>query len=1021
MFESILKYRFVVLFLLLLVVSVGVYSYRTLPIDTFPDPTPVQVNLYTQAPGLSAEEVESIITRRIESFMSGIKDVELVRSVSLPGLSYISVFFKDGTDVYFARRLVMERLLDVKGALPAEYNPVMGPNSSGLGNVLIYALKSRTKTLTQLKTIQEWKVKPLVKAVEGVEEISQWGPDRAFIVRVNPDRMMLYKVDYREIVEAVRNFGGVAGGGYSKTQDGDLVIRGIGYYTDESSIDNTPVKVIDGSFIKISDLSKVEDGEMPNRRGAFTLNGEEVQGNIVLKRVNTNTAEVVSALKEELENIRKILPEDVELQILYDQSYLTKKAVRTVEKALLEGIVLVAIAMIVYLGSIRTAVVVVLSVPITLLMSFIFMKQYGLSGNLMSLSGLAIGIGLFADATVVVIENIHRHLSHGGWSDRMTVIRDSVREVLRPVFFAILIITVVFLPIFSFESVEGKYFKPLALTIISALISSLVVAFVFMPILSFFFLKGEKDEESMTMRFILKYYQRILSFFLNRGRVVVFGVVSLFLFSLFLLSRIGTEFAPTLDEGAVLVKSFLDPNVSLNQAKSVASIVEERAKSFPQVENAFSNIGRAEKGEPEDVYYIETFIILKPYQEWRNLKSREQFESALREKLRDIPGVHFSFTQPIQMRIDELLSGVKSTVAVKVFGDDLYRINEIAYKIEELIKETPGAVDVETEAQSGKLQLRIIPKREILSRYDLTVEDILSVVREYFASDEINYIKQGVITFPVVVRLREDILDDVEKISQLTFKTKEGYILRLSEVADVSVSEGFAKIRHENGQRFALVQSNLEGRDLGGFVAEIKQKIDKNIKLPEGYYIKFGGQFENQERAMKRLSIIVPVVILLIFILLFVNYGSLKDALIVMLNVPFATIGGIVALYISGFNLSVPSAIGFIAVFGIATLNGVVLVSYIKQLLSEGFNLEEAIQRATALRLRPILITATASSLGLLPILLTSDIGSEVQKPIAVVVIGGIFTSTILTLLILPVIYRIVSYNFIKNSYRREL
>lgn len=1007
--DLILRYRFVVLFLLVLTIGFGVFSYKTLPIDTFPDPTPVQVNIYTQAPGLSAEEVESLITRRVETFMAGLKDIDIVRSVSLPGLSYISVFFKDGTDIYFARRLVMERLVDVKAELPEGYNPVMGPNSSGLGNVLIYAITSDKHTLTDIRTLQEWKVRPLIKAVEGVEEISQWGPERAFIVRVDPNKLMFYNIDFKDVAEALKNHGGVAGGGYSKTPEGDLVIRATGYYTDVFSILNTPVKVIEGNTIKIADIGHVEDGEIPNRRGAFTLNGREVQGNIVLKRVGVNTQEMVGRLKEEIANIKNIIPKDVNIKVLYDQSYLTEKAVGTIQKALVEGIVLVTIAMIVYLGSIRTAVVVVLSIPITLLMAFIFMKQYGLSGNLMSLSGLAIGIGLFADATVVVIENIYRHMAHGEEKSRLEIIQTSVKEVFRPVLFAVLIITVVFLPIFSFESVEGKYFKPLALTIISALVSSLIAAFVFMPVLSYLLIGKVKDEESTLIKIVYAGYKRVLDKAIKYGKAVIISVVAMFVFSLYILSKIGTEFSPTLDEGAVLVKSFLESNVNLNQSKSVAFLVEEMAKSFPEVENAFSNIGRAEKGEPEDVYYIETFITLKPYKEWKSFRSRQDFENALREKLKDIPGVHFSFTQPIQMRIDELLSGVKSTVAVKIFGDDLNKINDIAYKIEDIIKNTKGSVDVETEAQSGKLQLRIVPKREVLQRFDLTVEDILTVVRDYFASDEVSYLKSGLITFPIVVRFPDGFLDDVDSVKSLTFKTKNGYLLSLSQVADVYVAEGFAKIRHENGQRYALVQSNLEGRDLGGFIQEIRQRIDREIKLPEGYYIKFGGQFENQERAMKKLTIIVPIAVLLIFLLLFLNYGSIKDSLIVILNVPFATIGGIIALYISGFNLSVPSAIGFIAVFGIATLNGVVLVSYIRQLISEGLDVDSSIYQATKLRIRPILITATASSFGLLPILFTSDIGSEIQKPIAVVVVGGIFTSTLLTLVVLPVVYKLFS------------
>ena len=1007
MIENILKFRIFVLFLLVLTVSFGYYSYKTLSIDTFPDPTPIQVNIYTDAPGLSAEEVESLITKKIETVMSGIKDVTTVRSVSLPGLSYISVFFKDGTDVYFARRLVMEKLSDAKAQIPSQYNPIMGPNSSGLGNVLIYALTSKSKSLVDLKTIEEWKIKPLIKAVDGVEEISQWGPDKAFLVKIHPDKLLSYGLTLEDISNAVEKNGGVAGGGFSKTNEGDLIVRATNYLTSIEDIKNIPIMSENGYFLRLSDVADVEVGEVPNRRGAFTLNGQEVQGNIVLKRVNTNTKDLVDRLYQQFEEIKKILPKDVELKILYDQSYLTKKAVSTVEKALMEGIILVAIAMVFYLGNLRSALLVVLSIPITLLMAFIFMKEVGLSGNLMSLSGLAIGIGLFADATVVVVENTFRHMFHNPQNlSKIQIIQIAVKEVFKPVVFAILIITAVFLPIFSFESVEGKYYKPLALTIIFALVSSLVVAFVFMPVLSYYFLKTPKSEETKVMELINNLYHKILNKALKHGKIVLTGVVIVFVFSIWIFTKIGTEFAPTLNEGSVLVKSFLNPNVSLEEAKRVAFLVEETAKQFPEVENAFSNIGRAEKGEPEDVNYIETFIILKPYNQWKNFKRREDFENILREKLKDIPGVGFSFTQPIQMRIDELLSGVKSTVAIKVFGDDLDKVNQIGQKIEEIVRNTKGAVDVETEAQSGKLQLKITPKRDVLAKYGITAEDILLVFGKYFTGYEANYLKEGLITFPIVLRLPNDYINSLEKLASIPITTKNGYLLSLSDVANIEISEGFFKIRHENGIRYALVQSNLEGRDLGGFIKELKEKIDKQIKLPEGYFIQFSGQFENQERAMKKLSVIVPMVILLIFMLLYVNYNSFKDALIVILNVPFATIGGILSLYLSGYNLSVPAAIGFIAVFGIATLNGVVLISYIRQLIFEGKTVDEAINVATRLRLRPILITATASSLGLIPILLSGDIGSETQKPIAIVVIGGIFTSTMLTLLILPIVYR---------------
>ncbi|WP_029520872.1 CusA/CzcA family heavy metal efflux RND transporter [Persephonella sp. IF05-L8] len=1012
MISTILHYRILVIFAIVGLLGYGYYAFKTIPVDTFPDPTPLQVNIYTEAPGYSAEEVEALITKKIETVMSGIKDVEKVRSESIPGLSYVSIFFKDGTDIYFDRRLVMEKLPEAQSQLPEGIVPIMGPNTSGLGNVLLYAIVDETGkySLTDLKAIQEWTVRPIIKSIQGVEDIVQWGPEKAFLIKPLMDKLLKYSITLGDLFEAVEKNGGLAGGGYTKTPEGDLVIRSVSSITSIEQIKNIPVKVIDGQVIKIKDVARVEEGEVPQRRGAFTLNGKEIQGNIILKRIGTNTQELVEKIKKEIDRINKeVLPQGVKIKLLYDQSYLTSKALSTIEKALLEGIILVSIAMIFYLGNIRAAFLVILSIPFTLLISFILMKHFGITANLMSLGGLAIGLGLFADATVVVIENIFRHLSHCSSKDKLSkleIIKLSVQEITKPVVFAILIIMVVFLPIFSFESVEGKYFKPLAITIIFALASSLFVALVAMPVLAYFGLKPGK-ETTFIMEIIQKAYTKLLNTAMKIGWALVITTVILFAGSLYLLTKIGTEFTPELDEGAVLIEVYLDPNISLEEAEKIAQFIEKEAKQFPEVTNAFSTIGRAEKGEVQDVNYIETWILLKPYKEWQQFKNRKEFEEALREKLKDLPVAGLIFTQPIAMRVEELLSGVKATVAVKIFGDDLNKINELAYQIEEIAKNTKGSKDVETEAQTGKLQLQIIPKYHVLYKYGFSIEDILSLVGNYMAGVKVNELRKGLISFPIFVKLPDNALNDIEKIKNIPFyKDDNGVLLRLGDVADVKIVPGFFKIRHENGLRYALVQLNIEGRDLGGFIKELRENIHKQVKFPEGYFVRFAGQFENQERAMKRLSIVVPIAILLIFLLLFINYNSIKDSLIIMLNVPFATIGGIVALYISGFNLSVPAAIGFIAVFGIATLNGVVLVSYIRQMLEEGFDIDKAIEKATRLRLRPILITATAASLGLVPILFMNDIGSEIQKPIAVVVIGGIFTSTFLTLVLLPVVYK---------------
>ncbi|WP_297887032.1 CusA/CzcA family heavy metal efflux RND transporter [Sulfurihydrogenibium sp.] len=1012
MINFILSNRILVLISLIFIVGFGFYSYKTLPVDTFPDPTPIQVNIYTEAPGLSAEEVESLITKKVETVMSGIKDVTGVRSVSIAGLSQVTVFFKDGVDIFFARRLVMEKLNEVESILDQNYKPVLGPNASGLSFVMFYVLDSDKYTLSELKSIERWKVRPLLKSVDGVEDIMEWGPDKAYLIRPDYNKMIAYNLSLNDLIQQLKEGAGVAGGGYGIINGRDLVLRGIGFIKSVDDIKNITVKSADGFYIKVSDIADVEVGEVPGRRGIFSLNGEESQGNIVVKRTFTNTKEVIANVYKKLQDVNKVLPEGVNLKVIYDQAYLIDKAIHTVEKALIEGIVLVTLAMIFYLGNFRTALVVVVSIPITLLIAFVFMKQAGISGNLMSFAGLAIGMGLFADASVVVIENVYRHLHHNlefskSKSGKLEVLSLSVKEVFRPVVFAVFVIAMVFIPIFSFESVEGKYYKPLATTIIFALFASLFVAFVFMPVLAYYFIKAEKEEETKIMKFITDKYQQILRFTLKYSKAVIASVVVAFLISIGLLTRIGTEFAPVLDEGALLVKTYLDPNITREESKNVASFVEKTAKSFPEVKDAFTLIGRAEKSDPEDINYMETFITLKPYNEWKTFKEKSQLEDALRKKLEELPGAKFSFTQPIQMRIDELLSGVKSTVAIKVFGDDLEVLNEIGNQIESVVKKTPGSIDVEMEVSKGKLQLKIFPKRDQLAKFNLTVEQLLKIIEEAIAGIEVNNLREGLISYPIIMKIPDKDINDIERFLNIPILSTENKIVTLSQVVDIEISEGFFKIRHENGQRYALVQANLKGRDLGSFINELRQNINSSVKLPEGYYIQFAGQFENQERAMKKLSIVIPIVIFLIFIILYINYNSVKDSLIVMLNVPFAVIGGIVALYISGFNLSVPAAIGFIAVFGIATLNGVVLISYIRQMLEEGKGIDKAIEIATKLRLRPILITATAASLGLVPILITSDVGSETQKPIATVVIGGIFTSTMLTLLILPAVYKL--------------
>ncbi|AAC06724.1 CusA/CzcA family heavy metal efflux RND transporter [Aquifex aeolicus] len=1016
MFRAVLKYRLLVLIALVGTVIYGVYSFKKLPIDAFPDPTPVQVNIYTEAPGLSAEEVETLITIPVESVMNGIKDVELVRSVSLPGLSYVSVYFKEGTDVYFARRLVMEKLPDAKERIPEGFNPVMGPNSTGLGNVLVYVLYDTSGKYTpqELKSIfQQWVARPLIMSAGGVEEIVQFGPELAYVIVPDFEKLIAYGITLEDLLNALERNNLLVGGGFYQSAEGDLVVRGLGRVYSKEDLLRIPVKVDEekGVSVYLRDVAKVVEGEVPNRRGAFTMNGQEVQGNIVVKRIYENTKEVVDKVKEKLKEIQKILPEGVKIEHLYDQAYLTEKAVSTIQKALFSGMLLVAIVTAFLMGNFRTSLIVISSLPLTLLIAFIVMKETGMSGNLMTLGGLAIGIGMFVDSSVVVVENVYRHLTENKSATKFSIILDSLKEVWRPVLFAVLIIVIVFSPIFVFESVEGKFFKPLAMTLIIALLASLFVAFTFIPALSYYFLKPGKETYSKLMRAIHKVYEKVLDFTFKLRTLLYLGVFISFVFSLFLLTRIGTEFAPELEEGAVIVKAFLDPNVSLEEGKRVATAIEREAMKFPEVIRTFSTVGRAEKGEAADVNYIETWILLKPQSEWETFKTREEFNEILRKRLEWLPA-SLGFTQPIKMRIDELLSGVRADIAIKIFGQDPEVLNELADKVKEIAESVPGAVDVQKEIQAGRLQLRIYPKWEVLERYGITVEEVLDVVKYNLGGAPVGELQKDTLLFPIVMTLPEDFRGDVSKLAKIPLFERHGKILTFGDVADLKVEPGLFVIRRENNIRFALVMLNVEGRDTGSFVKELQSRIENEVKLPTGYFITYGGQFENQQRAMKKLSIAVPVSIFLIFVMLYLNFNSVRDALVVMLNVPFAVIGGIIALYISGFNLSVPSAIGFIAIFGVATLNGVVLVSYIRQLLQEELEIREAVKRAAILRIRPILITAITTLIGLIPLLVIRDIGSEVQRPLATVVVGGIFTSTLLTLIILPSVYELVYRKF---------
>lgn len=1012
--ELSLRYKFLVLVGFLVVIVLGVRSLGTIPIDAFPDVTPVQVSVFTEVEGFSPEEVEQLVTIPVESAMAGLPNVELIRSLTIFGVSQVTVFFDDDTDIYFARRLVTERLDDARERIPEGLGrPVVGPNSTGLGQIFQYYLKSNNQKnpLMEGRTLQDWTLRLLLRTTPGVDDVlSMGGHEKQYQVLFKPERLIKYGLTLPEVIERIAKNNRAVGGQFIVRNREEYLVRGLGWARGVEDLKKIILKEDGGTPLYLKDLAEVIEGPAV-RRGAVTLNGEETVIGFALKRTGENTKKVIDALKEKWETLKRALPKGVEVIPFYDQTELVEKAVGTAERALIEGGVLVTLVLFFFLGEVRSALVVVTAVPITMLIAFFLMNFYGLSANLMSLGGLAVGIGMMVDGAVVMVENSFRLLAEGrgGKESKDFYILDAAREVVQPVAFAILIIIVVFLPLFTLTGIEGKMFKPMALAISFAMAGSLVVSLTLIPVLSSWFLKIKEEKDSFLVRHIKRRYMPLLEWGLAR-RALTIGLAGLLLvLSLSALPFIGTEFIPILEEGSIQVRVTNIPSASLDEAISVAKKAEKVLLQFPEVKLALSKIGRSEKGDTEDVNNIEMYVEVKPIDAWRKgLDKPALMEQMHRQLEATIPGVLFSFGQPIQMRVDELISGIRAMLAVKIYGEDLNRLSRLAEQVKGILGAMEGATDLQVETVTGKPSLNISVNREAAARYGLNVDDVLETVRAGVGGEAVSRILDGVRQFDIVVRFDEDSRKDVEKISAIPIRTQAGALVPLSKVADISLSSGLARIRRESLSRYIVIQANVVGRDIGGFVGEAQQKIAQKIKLPQGYYMDWGGQFENQRRAMRTLSIVVPITIFLIFVLLYTAFNSVKYALLIISNVPFSAIGGIIALLISGQYLSVPSAIGFITVFGVAMLNGVVLVSYFVQLRNQGMKVGEVVRRGCLLRLRPVLMTATVAILGLVPLLVSTGVGAEVQRPLAAVVVGGLITSTALTLLILPLIYFIV-------------
>jgi cobalt-zinc-cadmium resistance protein CzcA len=1031
----------------------GLMVIPTLNLDAFPDVTNVQVAINTEAPGLAAEEVEQLITFPIESVMYSLPDVEAVRSISKTGLSGITVVFKEGTDIYFARQLVFEQLQSAKEKIPAGVGvPEMGPNTSGLGQVYEYMILAEADSgydAIALRSLNDWVVKLLIMPVDGVTDVLSFGGDvRQYQVNINPSRILSYGLSIDNVLEAIEANNANAGGWYLDRGQEQLVVRGVGWVGSGQQglldIADIPLLEKDGVIVRVKDIAVVEFGA-EIRQGAVTMSrrtedgkveqlGEVVTG-IVLKRMGSNTKATIDGIKKREMLIRQALPEGVSYVPFYDQSVLISKAVWTVEKALIEAFIFIIIVLALFLLNIRAVILVLISIPISVGAALAVMAYNGLSANLMSLGGLAVAIGMMVDGAVVMMENIFKHLSHPDSRHENKVIQDAggetddpydvahddhgipmriqqaAREVAKPVFFAVLIIVVVFAPLFSLEGVEGKLFQPMAISIIIAMLAALVVALVVVPALaSYMFKTGVKERHSPIMVPLEKAYRKSLQKGLDNKPFVLGGAGALLIMALSLVPFLGTEFVPELEEGTINLRVTLAPSVNMGTSLEVAEKLQKIILEFPEITYALSRIGRAEiGGDPEPVSNIEIYMGLLPVDQWTSASNRKELQALMEERLEVHPGLLFNFSQPIASRVDELLSGVKAQLAIKLLGPDLNMLAKKGKEIEEVVQSIEGARDVSMEQVEGESQLVIKPNRQLLSRFGISIGEVMDLVTDGIGGVEAGQVINGNERYDIYVRLQKNSRDNIAAIQQIRLQAANGAWVRLADVASVTIESGPPQIRRDDVQRRVVIQANVEGRDMGSVVKDIQAAIDEKVKLPAGYSTEIGGQFENQQRAQQRLMIVVPLSIVLIALLLYFAFGSVGQAILILANLPLAMIGGIVALLISGQYLSVPSSIGFITLFGVAVLNGVVMVESINQRIEGGDSMDKAIFEGAVSRLRPVLMTAIVAALGLLPMLMADGVGSEIQRPLATVIVGGLCSATLLTLFVLPTLYHFFS------------
>ncbi len=1024
--EFSVRNRFLVIFTTLIVAAIGLQSMKDLPIDAVPDVTNVQVQVLTNAPSLGPKDVEQFITFPVETVMSGLPSLEEVRSVSRFGLSAVTVVFEEGTDIYFARQLVQERLAQAREAIPDGYGtPEMGPISSGLGEIYQFEVRGSPScqpgdpdtpdcySLMELREILDWFVAYQVRSIPGVVEVNSFGGElKTFEVSVFPDRLVAFGLGLEDVFESLRRNNLNAGGGYIVHAGEQQLIRGSALLQGLDEIREVVVTTRDeGTPIRIADLAEVKLAPLI-RQGAVTRDGRgEVVTGVVMMLMGENSREVSAAVDAKIQEIASSLPEGVTLETFYDRTDLVDRTVRTVATNLIEGGVLVIIVLFLLLGNLRGGLLVASSIPLSMLATFIAMNAFGVSGNLMSLG--ALDFGLIVDGSVVLVEHVVLVIAMSKMSSRSESIEEAVirasKEVARPVAFAVAIIMLVYVPILSLKGIEGKMFQPMALTVIFALFASLVLALTFMPAMAtIVFRHGVAEKETFLLRAIKKMYLPALGWVMKRRAIVIAMALAAFAGAFAILPFLGAEFIPRLDEGAIAMQSVRLPSVPLEESIRFTTKQEKAIlANFPdEVETVVSRTGRAEIAtDPMGVEISDVFIMLKPQSEWTKVASKAELVEKMQEVLlREVPGQNYLFSQPIELRTNELISGVRADVAIKIYGDDIEELARLAEEIERVVKTVPGAGDVESEQVSGLPFLQVRVNRPILARYGVSAEDVMNAV-SVIAGVPVGEIFEGQRRFTLQVRLAGEARDDLSAIRNIPIRTPSGTTVPLGELAEMSFDEGPAQIGRENVQRRVAIMTNVRGRDLAGFVAEAQKKIAEEVKLPAGYTVEWGGQFKNLKEATARLAIAVPAALVLIFLLLYMTYGSARVAMLIYVNVPFAAVGGVYALAIRGMPLSISAGVGFIALFGIAVLNGVVLVSHIRDLQSTGMSVVAASAEGSKMRLRAVLMTALTDGIGFLPMAISTGAGGEVQRPLATVVMGGLVTSTLLTLFVLPTIY----------------